>query len=64
MKKLGKVLISWIAVNNDPYEQDAASGEFRFVDEVPVTGPTLTVLFDKESLSMLAPPRKCESVAV
>jgi hypothetical protein len=43
------VLISWIAVNNDPYERVRASRGYRLVDGKPVPGPTLTLLFDKDS---------------
>ena len=35
------VLISWVAVNNDPYEPNKGSP--------PVPGPTLTLLFDESS---------------
>jgi transcriptional regulator with AAA-type ATPase domain len=41
------VLVSWIAVNNDPYEREA--GGYRFVNGQPVPGPTLTLLFDEDS---------------
>lgn len=44
-----RVLISWIAVNNDPYERDRAGSAFRLVDGSPVPGPTLTLLFDPDS---------------
>lgn len=44
-----RVLISWIAVNNDPYERDRAGSAFRLVDGSPVLGPTLTLLFDPDS---------------
>ena len=44
-----RVLISWIAVNNDPYERDRAGSAFRLVDGAPVPGPTLTLLFDPDS---------------
>jgi hypothetical protein len=43
------VLISWIAVNNDPYERVRASRDYRLVDGKPVPGPTLTLLFDEDS---------------
>src|SRR3954447_4397691 len=43
------VLVSWVAVNNDPYERDGKSGANRLVDGSPVPGPTLTLLFDEES---------------
>ena len=45
-----RVLISWIAVNNDPYERDRAGSAFRLVDGAPVLGPTLTLLFDPDSV--------------
>lgn len=44
-----RVLISWVAVNNDPYERERSGGSFRLVDGAPVPGPTLTLLFDPES---------------
>lgn len=37
----GPVLVSWVAVNNDPYEQTK--------DDDKVPGPTLTLLFDESS---------------
>jgi len=44
-----RVLISWIAVNNDPYERGRAGSAFRLVDGSPVPGPTFTLLFDPDS---------------
>ena len=43
------VLVSWVAVNNDPYEHDRVSGKPRLAGSVLVPGPTLTLLCDKES---------------
>jgi DNA-binding NtrC family response regulator len=43
------VLVSWIAVNNDPFERERGSNEFRLVDGERVPGPTLTLLFDDDS---------------
>ena len=43
------VLLSWVAVNNDPYEREGKAGGWRVVDGRPVPGPTLTLLFDEES---------------
>ncbi len=43
------VLLSWVAVNNDPYEREGKTGVPRLVDGQPVRGPTLAVLFDDES---------------
>ena len=43
------VLISWVAVNNDPYERERDSGEPRVVGGEPIPGPTLTLLCDQES---------------
>ena len=43
------VLLTWVAVNNDPYERDGQSGLARLVDGVPTPGPTLTLLCDEES---------------
>ena len=44
-----RVLISWIAVNNDPFERDRTGNAFRLVEGSPVPGPTLTLLFDADS---------------
>ena len=44
-----RVLISWIAVNNDPFERQWPEGGYRLVDGDPVPGPTLTVLLDEDS---------------
>ncbi|GAB6056908.1 hypothetical protein [Desulfonatronum parangueonense] len=49
MKNSNKVLISWVAVNNDPFEQNISTGDFRLVEGKSVPGPTMTVLFDEES---------------
>jgi DNA-binding NtrC family response regulator len=49
MKDKGKVLVSWIAVNNDPYERVSGKNSFRLVNGTPLYGPTLTVLFSKDS---------------
>lgn len=43
------VLVSWVAVNNDPYERNTKTGEFFLEGDQPVPGPTLTFLFDAES---------------
>lgn len=43
------VLLTWVAVNNDPYERDSESGLARLVDGSPIPGPTLTLLCDEES---------------
>lgn len=43
------VLLSWVAVNNDPYERETGSDAFRLVDGHPVPGPTMTLLFDPQS---------------
>jgi hypothetical protein len=43
------VLLSWVAVNNDPYERERESGAYRRVNGDVVPGPTLTLLFDEES---------------
>jgi DNA-binding NtrC family response regulator len=43
------VLLTWVAVNNDPYERDGQSGLARLVDGAPTPGPTLTLLCDEES---------------
>lgn len=44
-----RVLITWVAVNNDPFERDRSGGGFRLVDGAPVPGPTFTLLFDHDS---------------
>jgi DNA-binding NtrC family response regulator len=43
------VLITWVAINNDPYERVFKSPDYRLVDGAPVPGPTLTLLCDEES---------------
>ena len=43
------VLVSWIAVNNDPFERDRSGGAYRLVGGKPVAGPTFTLLFDSDS---------------
>lgn len=42
------VLVSWVAVNNDPFERNA-DGAFRKVDGAFVPGPTLTLLENARS---------------
>ena len=44
-----RVLVSWIAVNNDPFERDRVGNAFRLVEGSPVPGPTITLLFDADS---------------
>ena len=34
------VLVSWVAVNNDPYERERVTGQYRLVQDRPVPGPT------------------------
>ncbi len=46
---MNPVLLSWVAVNNDPYEREGRGGGPRFVDGRPIPGPTLTLLFDNDS---------------
>lgn len=43
------VLLSWVAVNNDPYERERSTGDFRRVGGKCVPGPTLTLLSDSDS---------------
>lgn len=43
------VLVTWVAVNNDPYERDPQTGSARLVNGAAVPGPTLTLLFDDQS---------------
>ena len=49
MTSRGPVLLSWIAVNNDPFERERGSSDFRVVDGQKLPGPTLTLLFDEDS---------------
>jgi len=49
MTAAASVLVSWVAVNNDPFEREGKSNVRRMVDGCPVPGPTLTLLFDEES---------------
>jgi DNA-binding NtrC family response regulator len=44
-----QVLVTWVAVSNDPHERDNKSGELTLVDGKPVRGPTLTLLLDESS---------------
>ena len=44
------VLVSWVAINNDPFERDLKTGNFRRVGDATVFGPTLTLLCDDASL--------------
>ena len=39
----GNVLVSWVAVNNDPFER-GSDGEFRCDNNTRIPGPTLTLL--------------------
>ncbi len=48
MTSTAAVLLSWVAKNNDPFEQRPTSRETSASEE-PVPGPTLTFLFDPES---------------
>ena len=43
------VLISWVAVNNDPFERERGKASYVLVGGTPVPGPTFTLLFDEES---------------
>ena len=45
----GPVLISWVAVNNDPFERDRGATDYRLVNGERVPGPTLTLLLDEAS---------------
>lgn len=49
MSESGPVLVSWIAVNNDPFERERGSTEFRLVNGERIPGPTLGLLFDEDS---------------
>ena len=48
-KPASRVLVSWVAVNNDPFERQWPESGYRLVDGEPVPGPTLTVLLDEDS---------------
>ncbi len=48
MKAGAPVLVSWIAVGNDPYERNP-DRSYRLVDGARVRGPTLAILTDPES---------------
>ncbi len=43
------VLLSWVAVENDPYQRDRDTRKPVLLGGKPVPGPTLTVLFDPDS---------------
>jgi DNA-binding NtrC family response regulator len=45
----GRVLISWVARQNDPFEREQRSEKYREVNNARVPGPTLSLLFDDES---------------
>src|SRR5689334_12837921 len=49
MNSSPSVLLSWIAVNNDPYERDPKSRVYQSANGKKIPGPTLTLLFDEES---------------
>ena len=44
-----QVLISWVAVNNDPFEALESKPQSRCAADTPQLGPTLTLLFDEDS---------------
>jgi DNA-binding NtrC family response regulator len=46
---ISPVLVSWIAVNNDPFERERGSYTPRLVGGARIPGPTLTLLFDEDS---------------
>jgi DNA-binding NtrC family response regulator len=50
MTDRGPVLISWVAMNNDPYERSFTGGSYK-ADETGnfIKGPALTILFDDSS---------------
>lgn len=50
MTALSPVLVSWVAINNDPFERNTKTGEFTLDGGQPIPGPTLTLLFDSDSL--------------
>ncbi len=49
MKQKRGVLVSWVAVNNDPYERERGGSSYRVVNSLKVMGPTLTLLCDPDS---------------
>ena len=48
----GQVLVSWIAVNNDPYERARDGGSHGGAKGERVSGPTLSLLFEDDSPHM------------
>jgi methyl coenzyme M reductase gamma subunit len=44
-----KVLVTWIAKNNDPFETDFQGNAKTGQNGKPVHGPTLALLFDEDS---------------
>lgn len=49
MSAASPVLVTWVAVNNDPYERLFNKPDYRLLDGSPVPGPTLTLLSDEAS---------------
>ena len=49
MSNKNLVLVSWVAVNNDPYERARRTEQFIKEEGEKVAGPTLTLLFDSDS---------------
>ncbi len=49
MKRTGPVLLSWLAYNNDPFERQRDTRNFKLIDGTLVPGPTLSLLFDESS---------------
>jgi sigma54-dependent transcription regulator len=48
-KDTGPVLVSWVAVNNDPFERERNRRDYRKIGTDLVPGPTMTLLFDQDS---------------
>lgn len=49
MRNNSPVLVSWVAINNDPFEREFKTGKFRQVEGSKIYGPTLTLLCDEAS---------------
>lgn len=49
MSKKSPVLVTWVAVNNDPYERIPKTGDYILDKGDSVPGPTLNLLFDPQS---------------
>ena len=48
MAQKNSILISWVALNNDPYEREPGSLSYRLVNGQRRMGPTLNLLLANE----------------